>query len=330
LGDSLHNHPLTFYLDRLPEKWDAIALNLNLLHPRVFLPLLFLSGLAAVVFKRNDRKPSFQKGLLLALIFADLMVFRMPLGNAFYPPSDIPAPKFPAPQSRSLALLSKTVSPLPAQYGEMAFPNMNFLSGYPNLTIDANPAMARYAEILSGLGWFSWVYKDRDPLGFIHRVNLLQMLGVDQIISDSPLELPPPFQTLQDRYPYAYFLPGTYPKAYLAPPGAPHGLEPGFRPPAILVWGETRMRLMVQTDRPSSLILQKTFLPGWKATVDGVAANPLRFNSVLMTLALPPGARRVELAFHPPGLKLGFFLFFLMSGALVFTGIRRGLSANFG
>src|SRR6185369_5348759 len=144
-------------------------------------------------FCRKSWPLSFQKTFLLVLLFADLMFFRMPLGNVFYSPSDIPAPLYPAAENRSLILLSGNVSPLPTQYGEMGNPDMNFLFNRPTLAIDANPGMASYTELFKELGWFSWVYKDRDPLGFTHHVDLLRMLGVDQIVSDVPLQLPKSF-----------------------------------------------------------------------------------------------------------------------------------------
>ncbi len=312
-GDSLPGRPLSAYLERLPEKLGALASNLNPLRPRVFLPLLFLSGLTAAVFNRKRWNLSFQKTFLLALVVADLYAFRMPLGGAFYNPADIPAPRTPAPQNRSLTLLYQNVSPLPAQYGEMAYPNMNLVSGRPNLVFDANPTLGRYADLWAKLGWFSWVYKDRDPLGFTRQVDLLRSLGVDQIVSDMPLGLRAPFQTVQNRYPYVYSLPGVYPRAYLGSGGGESFQPPGrLSPaPAVLGWEETRLDLLAQTSRPRYLFLQKTFLPGWKAFVDGKETPTFRCHGVLTCLALPQGKCRVELRFEPTGLRLGFFLFFL-------------------
>ncbi len=145
----------------------------------------------------------------------------MPLGNAFYKPSDITAPQVPAPENRTLTLLYMTPSPLPNQYGEMAYPNMNIMFDRPNLVFDANPTPRRYADIWAQLGWFSWVYKDRDPLGFSHNVGLLRMMGVDQIVSDIPLKLyPRPFTTAKKSYPFVYHLGSVMPKAFM---GIPRG-----------------------------------------------------------------------------------------------------------
>lgn len=349
LGDSLHTQSLSDYLERLPAKLNAISLNLDLISPRVFVPLLFLASLALTVFNRNNWNLSLQKSLLIALVLIDLMAFRMPLGGSFYAPSDIPSPQIPPTQNRSLPLISRDNSPLPPQYGQYAFPNMNLVSQSPILPFDANPSLSRYNTLLSQLGWFAWVYKDRDLLGFTHHLNLLSVLGVDQIVSDTPFTLPNIFITVQNHLPYIYRWPNVVPKAYLvnqyqivpwpqsiialeAPdfnPGEKVLLEssPGFTPtsklligqPEIHQWDETRLSLTVQTPCPSLLALQKTFLPGWQATVNGNKVQPLICNLVLTAVPLTAGVNQVELTFAPISLRLGFFLFFLFLGLFIFS-----------
>ncbi len=329
-GDGIHTQPISVYLGRISEKLDALAYNLDPRQPRVFLPLLFLGLLTTCVFNRQKWNLNFQKGFLLLLLFADLMAFRMPVGNSFYNPADIPQPSYPAPQNRSLVLLSGNVSPLPPQYGEMAFPNMNFLSNRPNIAFVANPHLPRYFKILADLGWFSWVYKDRDPLGFTRHVEDLQMLGVDQIVSDIPLKLPKPFLTLQNKYPYVYLLTETIPKANV---GITHektmelnSLESKLR---ILKWNETNLSLVANRDNPTSeietdiLFLQKTFLPGWKAVVNNKKVEIKRDFEVLMSVPLVKGDNQVELNFEPVSLRLGFFLFFVFFGVFTFSLFRR-------
>lgn len=315
LGDTLHNQPLSAYLNRLPEKWSDLALNLDPRQSRIFLPLLFLVALLAAVFNRKRWNLSFQKGLLLVLVFADLMAFRMPLGGSFYNPSDIPQPAYPAPENRSLVLLSQNTSPLPPQYGEMAYPDMNLVFDRPNLVIDANPALPRYSKILADLGWFSWVYKERDPMGFIRQVGTLQMLGVDQIVMDIPLKLPKPFKTIQNRYPFVYHLDSVMPKAYIGiTRGKVMEVNPPESKPDILNWSETSLSLKAKGNKPAIwiepdiLIIQKTCLPGWKAVVNGKIANIHREFEVLMSLHLPEGENQIELRYEPVSLRLGFFL----------------------
>jgi len=342
LGDTLHTQSLSAYLERLPSKLNAIAANLNPLSPRIFMPFLFLSGLNIAVFKRYRWNLSFQKGLLITLVFIDLMIFRMPLGNSFYEIREIDDPQIPVAENRSLPLISQTNSPLPPQYGEYAFPNINLIFHRPVLPFDANPFLSRYNTILSQLGWFAWVYKDRDLLGFIHHPHLLSVLGVDQIVSDTPFTLPHTFKTLQNHSPYVYGSPNTLPRAYLVNqyeiaqwPQSIDQLEtlsfnpqkevllesdPGFASspktlamdqPEVRLWGETHLSFTAQTQGPALLVLQKTFLPGWQATVNGVPVQPLICNLVLTAVPLQAGVNQIELTFSPVSLRLGFFLFFL-------------------
>ncbi len=359
LGDSLHTQPLTAYLDRLPEKLGDLAINLNPQNFRIYLPLIILVGLAGVVAKRKTWNLSFQKSLLLVLVFVDLMAFRMPLGNSFYSPSDIPQTQLPAAANRTLPLIFNTNSPLPAQYGEFAFPNMNWVSGRACLPFDANPALGRYNELSSRLGWFSWVYKDRDYLGFTHRLHLMRALGLDQVISDTSLKLPKAFKTVRKESPFVYSLSGIQPKAFLvdqvqiaAWPGSIDLFEsPDFNSsrkvildssldfplpadpaktlpsPQINRWNETRISLTVETTQPSLLVLQKTFLPGWKARVNDAPVKPLRGDFVLTAIPLSVGAQRVELSFEPVSLRLGFFFFLVFCGTFGFFLLRRLLES---
>ena len=337
LGDSLHTQPLSAYLARLPEKLNAFSASLDFRNSAVLIPLLLFGMLLVTVWNRKNWNLDFQKGLLLALVFADLMIFRMPLGNVFYKPSDIPAPAYAAPQNRSLVMLYKNTSPLPPEYGEMAYPNMNLVSGRPNLVIDANPALPGYDNVLKELGWFSWVYKDRDPVGFSKNIDLLQELGIDQIVSDSPFSLPKPFKTIQDHYPYVYSLSDIFPKACVA---AQHmktlAIDVKNVKSKINTWdetslsvtakaGETRLKDNNGADylvQPDLLLLQKTYLPGWKAAINGMPTKVDRDSKVLISLSLRPGENHVTLRYEPLSLRFGFFLFFLFFGVFTFASLR--------
>ena len=349
LGDSLHTQSLSAYLDRLPSKIAAIGMNLNLLSPRVFVPILFLITLVLLVFNRKRWNIPFQKSLLIGLMFIDLMAFRMPLGNSFYSDADVPGPQIPAAQSRSLPLISQSNSPLPPQYGQYAFPDVNLISRSPVLPFYTSPDLGRYNTLLADLGWFAWVYRDRDLTGFTHHPRLLSVLGVDQIVSDTPFKLPRTFKTLQDHPPYVYRSPGVLPKALVVsqyqiipwpqsintlelPSFDPNRMallesQPDFAssqtsascPPEIHQWDETHLSLTAQTSESSLLILQKTFLPGWHATVNGSAVQPLLCDLVLTAIPLKTGVNQVELTYSPLSLRLGFFLFFIFLGIFILS-----------
>ena len=328
LGDATHPQPLSYYLDHVPQKLDLLAYNLSPIHFRVLLPILFSIGLSAVVMARSRYKPGLLKMILLFLVLADLYAFRMPLGNSFYKTADITAPQVPAPENRSLTLLYLTPSPLPNQYGEMAYPNMNIAFNRPNLVFDANPTPRRYADIWAKLGWFSWVYKDRDPMGFSKNAPLLQELGVDQIVSDVPLDLPSTFRIVRNTYPFVYRLPSVLPKAFI---GRIHektmAINPRERQPNIQEWDETHLSLSVIGENKAydldHLILQKSFLPGWKGFINGKRTTIERDFDVFISLPLAGGTDHVDLKFDPTGLRLGFFLFLAFFAVFSFFGVRR-------
>jgi hypothetical protein len=72
-------------------------------------------------------------------------------------------------------------------------------------------------------------------------------------------------------------------------------------------WEPGRMRLTIDPAAPSAayVTVAENFSPGWKATVDGASAAVTRGNVALITVAVPPGARQVELRYDAPGYATG-------------------------
>jgi hypothetical protein len=71
------------------------------------------------------------------------------------------------------------------------------------------------------------------------------------------------------------------------------------------------------------LVLAETYAiyPGWKAWVDGRPVPLWRANGAATAIALPEGAREVELEYTPPGFWLGMILSLLcLLGVLIFAG----------
>ena len=68
-------------------------------------------------------------------------------------------------------------------------------------------------------------------------------------------------------------------------------------------------RISLELDRPApkgaALVVSENYYPGWTATADGKAAPIGRTDYVLIGVALPEGARRVELAFASPRYETG-------------------------
>ncbi|HJS47021.1 MAG TPA: hypothetical protein VJ773_03435, partial [Gemmatimonadales bacterium] len=72
-------------------------------------------------------------------------------------------------------------------------------------------------------------------------------------------------------------------------------------------WEPGRMSLVIEGEdpRPSWLVVAENWYPDWHATVDGVAAATYRGQGSLLTVALPPGAREVTLAFASSSYRVG-------------------------
>jgi uncharacterized membrane protein YfhO len=67
---------------------------------------------------------------------------------------------------------------------------------------------------------------------------------------------------------------------------------------------------------PGYLLVAENWHPEWEATVDGQPAQVLRGNYTMLTVAVPAGARSVELAFRSGSFRRGKLLT-LISLALV-------------
>jgi hypothetical protein len=114
------------------------------------------------------------------------------------------------------------------------------------------------------------------------------------------------------------------PKAYIGTPrGKVWEINSSPSQIQILDWEETHLSILAAGaepmrpgNEPDLLVLQKTFLPGWKADVNGAALKPIPEFNVLTGVPLLEGSNRVHLDFEPVSLRLGFFLFFLMFGTL--------------
>jgi uncharacterized membrane protein YfhO len=55
----------------------------------------------------------------------------------------------------------------------------------------------------------------------------------------------------------------------------------------------------VAGDGPQLLVVARSWLPGWRALVDGRPAAVLRANLAGLGVAVPPGGHRVELVYSP-------------------------------
>jgi len=82
------------------------------------------------------------------------------------------------------------------------------------------------------------------------------------------------------------------------PPG-PAGTAAGVR------WDVDSVALTVDAARAAVLVVSQAWSPGWKARVDGRQAPVVRVDGLVQGVPVPAGARRVELFYRAPGLRLG-------------------------
>jgi hypothetical protein len=100
------------------------------------------------------------------------------------------------------------------------------------------------------------------------------------------------------------------PLADLPPPSPARATVTAWRPGAMTI------ALDPPPPRPSYLLVAENWYPDWQAVVDGTPAPVVRGDHTLITVPLPAGARRVELAFRSPDYSRGKWIS-LMSLAIV-------------
>jgi hypothetical protein len=88
----------------------------------------------------------------------------------------------------------------------------------------------------------------------------------------------------------------------------------------VLAHAERADRITVEATAsgPTVLVVRDAWAPGWEARVNGVAAPVLRANGRHRAVPIGAGHNRVELRYHPPGLRLGLLL---ATGSLLGTAL---------
>jgi hypothetical protein len=81
-----------------------------------------------------------------------------------------------------------------------------------------------------------------------------------------------------------------------------------------------RVEVEVETNGPALLVLNDTFAPGWRASVDGAPAEILAANYLARGVWTPAGRHRVAFVYRTPGLVAGWVLAALGTVALAGSG----------
>lgn len=109
-------------------------------------------------------------------------------------------------------------------------------------------------------------------------------------------------------------------------------LVPAGAPPSRGGGGTARVidarpdRLTLDVDAPGGgyLVVLESYDPGWRAVVDGIPAAVVPANALFRGVALPPGARRVEMSYRPRGLVIGLAVSALAALATGIAALRPG------
>jgi hypothetical protein len=103
--------------------------------------------------------------------------------------------------------------------------------------------------------------------------------------------------------------PSFNPRAFVAITGEVASRPAGASAPGekvtILAYEAERVALHTEVATPAMLVLADSFYPGWRATVDGVAAPILRANLTFRAVALEPGVHEVVFTYYPAGWRWG-------------------------
>ena len=91
-------------------------------------------------------------------------------------------------------------------------------------------------------------------------------------------------------------------------------------------WGPSSVAVTVAAERPALLVVSQAWFPGWRAEVDGEAADVVRVDGVVQGVPVPAGDHEVVLRYRPPGLVLGAVVTVTTAAALAGWALLRRMS----
>lgn len=200
-------------------------------------------------------------------------------------PDALPCPGEPAP-----------AAPYPVA-APLAHPLLDLLGvRYVLATEPLQHAGARVGPALRGPGGEFFVYERPNALPRAFTVAELRPLADDAAVVAALVE--------------PTFAPRAQAFAVAAEVGPAPGNATGApaRPVRFVIDHPTEIELDVGAGAAPWLVLTDTWLPGWRATIDGDSATPFRVDHCCRGLRLPERACRVRFRYEAPGLALGFAL----------------------
>ena len=86
------------------------------------------------------------------------------------------------------------------------------------------------------------------------------------------------------------------------------GIAPPAEPPTVVARTPGYWRIQWSAQQPARLVIAESWAPGWRAKVEGRAAEIERLGEVIMAVEVPAGEGELELRYWPPGLLWGALL----------------------
>jgi hypothetical protein len=326
-GKPPHPYPLEYYLAQLEERYQQIVHAFDPARLTMYLPIVFALGGALVFWLiwKGRLKTGPAKGLILALVIADLWLFGMKL-NPTIPPDQLfpwtPALRFLA-DHQGYDRIASLGSTLPPNTG-MPF-SLFDVRGY-------DVSIGRYQILISHL--------DTAPSGGLilsdHNQNFFNLAGVRYLLSAEPL-VSANLQLVYDNEIKIYERLQSLPRVYLTnsyqvitdtsalvamldtpdvvtgnqvileetlPASFPSGQ--GKSGIARIVSYESNA-VTIETDNPQAalLVLSDAFYPGWKVWIDGQESKVYRVNYVFRAVSVPAGQHTVSFSYQPLSFQIG-------------------------
>ena len=146
----------------------------------------------------------------------------------------------------------------------------------------------------------------------LHRMQTLRAMAVGWVVSAS--EIGPPFVRVAGAERVnVYQVNGALPLAYLMT-----AANKIVTPRALMI-DTSHATVEIDTADPGTLVLTQNDAPGWRVTVDGHEAQPLRGLGVFRAVSVPAGMHEIVWTYRPRSIVLGGAVTFLALAALIIS-----------
>ncbi len=138
-----------------------------------------------------------------------------------------------------------------------------------------------------------------DNQGYIPDSRLMGVLNVRYMISAYPVEGPGWLVRPSSRDRYFYENENFLPRAWLENGVQRDDQKQGSTADSVRILEKSPNRVVLSADGPGRLVLSAVDYPGWRVKVDGHRLEITRYQALLRSVTIPPGAHRIEFKFRP-------------------------------